>query len=242
MSRGDAARARDWLCSRGEEERLATFPIFPLETADVPQLMRIAVASGDDDLAGNTLAAAVRRAELNPKVGSFQATVLHSRGIWRNSADDLETAASLFDDGLRPLALASALEDLGRLMARDGVADNGGADRGVAALDRALLIYVQVGASWDAARVRGRLRRLGLRRRLDVSDRPKVGWDALTSAELAVARLAAADNTNRQIAERLFISPHTVNSHLRHIFEKLGINSRVALTRLVDIASTKQAS
>ena len=83
---------------------------------------------------------------------------------------------------------------------------------------------------------------MGLRRRLDVSDRPKVGWDALTSAELAVARLAAADNTNRQIAEKLFISPHTVNTHLRHIFEKLGINSRVALTRLADIASTKQAS
>jgi len=122
-------------------------------------------------------------------------------------------------------------------VARDGVAD-----RGVTALDRALLMYVQVGGGWDAARVRGRLRRLGLRRRLDVSDRPKVGWDALTSAELAVARLAAADNTNRQIAEKLFISPRTVNSHRRHIFEKLGINSRVALTRLADIASTKQAS
>jgi hypothetical protein len=138
MSRGDAARARDWLCSLGEEERLATFPIFPLETADVPQLMRIAVASGDDDLAGNTLAAAVHRAELNPKVGSFQATVLHSRGIWRNSADDLETATALFDDGLRPLALASALEDLGRSRVNNGVTETG-----VAALDRALLIYVQ---------------------------------------------------------------------------------------------------
>jgi DNA-binding CsgD family transcriptional regulator len=54
----------------------------------------------------------------------------------------------------------------------------------------------------------------------------------LTSAELAVARLVAEGMTNREVAERLFLSPHTVNSHLRHVFTKLGINSRVELARL----------
>jgi len=67
---------------------------------------------------------------------------------------------------------------------------------------------------------------LGLRRRLDVSDRPKIGWEALTSAELAVARLAAADNTNRQIAEKLFISPphrqHPPAPHLREAGDQLS--------------------
>jgi DNA-binding CsgD family transcriptional regulator len=38
--------------------------------------------------------------------------------------------------------------------------------------------------------------------------------------------------TNKEVAERLYISPHTVSGHLRHAFEKLGINSRVALTRI----------
>ena len=38
--------------------------------------------------------------------------------------------------------------------------------------------------------------------------------------------------TNREVAERLFVSPHTVNSHLRHVVAKLGINSRVELARL----------
>jgi DNA-binding CsgD family transcriptional regulator len=35
--------------------------------------------------------------------------------------------------------------------------------------------------------------------------------------------------TNREVADRLFVSPHTVNSHLSHVFTKLGINSRVEL-------------
>jgi DNA-binding CsgD family transcriptional regulator len=47
-----------------------------------------------------------------------------------------------------------------------------------------------------------------------------------------VVQLVADGLTNREVAERLYISSNTVSSHLRHAFEKLGINSRVALTRL----------
>jgi DNA-binding CsgD family transcriptional regulator len=72
-----------------------------------------------------------------------------------------------------------------------------------------------------------------VRRRHVGSERPKTGWASLTDPEINVATLAAEGNTNRQIAESLFISPHTVNTHLRHIFEKLGIRSRVQLTRFV---------
>jgi len=234
MSLGDASKAHSWLCSRGQRERLSIFPVFPIETADVPQLVRIAVAADDGELAESTVVAAQARATLNPGVRSLGATAAHARGLWQHSAPELETAASLFDDGLRPLALASALEDLGRVQAEAGAVD-----AGVAALDRALAINVQAGAAWDAARVRGRLRKLGIRRRLGTAERPTDGWAALTTAEQAVARLAADDNTNRQIAEKLFISPHTVNTHLRHVFEKLGINSRVALTRVAEGIASK---
>ena len=54
----------------------------------------------------------------------------------------------------------------------------------------------------------------------------------MTTSELTVARLVAEGLTNREVAERLFVSPHTVNTHLRHVFSKLGINSRVELARL----------
>ena len=55
----------------------------------------------------------------------------------------------------------------------------------------------------------------------------------MTDSELAVARLVATGHTNREVAQQLFVSPHTVNSHLRRIFAKLDVNSRVALTGLV---------
>ena len=227
MSQGKADKAHDWLCARGHDNRLKLFPLFPFEIEDDPQLVRIAVAASDDELAKHAIEQAEHRCELNPGVVSFKAAVAHARGLWRSSTRLLDTAASLFETGQRPLAAASALEDLGRLQVAEGATDDA-----IASLDRALAIDAQVGASWDAARVRRRLRQLGVRRRIITSKRPATGWEALTSAEAAIAQLASEGKTNREIAETLFISPHTVNSHLRHIFDKLGVNSRVSLTRM----------
>ena len=64
------------------------------------------------------------------------------------------------------------------------------------------------------------------------AEKPRKGWAAMTKSELAIAQLVANGLTNRQVAERLFLSPHTVNTHLREVFAKLGVNSRVDLTRL----------
>jgi DNA-binding CsgD family transcriptional regulator len=58
-----------------------------------------------------------------------------------------------------------------------------------------------------------------------------VGWDSLTGAERSVVELVAQGLTNREAAERLFLSHHTVGFHLRSIFRKLGTKTRVELAR-----------
>jgi DNA-binding CsgD family transcriptional regulator len=58
------------------------------------------------------------------------------------------------------------------------------------------------------------------------------GWRSLTGTELNVIDLVSQGLTNRGVAERLFMSPYTVDSHLRSIYRKLGVNSRVDLTRV----------
>lgn len=65
------------------------------------------------------------------------------------------------------------------------------------------------------------------------SERKNFGWSSLTESERTVADLVAEGLTNREAATRLFLSRHTVDAHLRHIYRKLGIRSRAELARVV---------
>jgi pimeloyl-ACP methyl ester carboxylesterase/DNA-binding CsgD family transcriptional regulator len=62
--------------------------------------------------------------------------------------------------------------------------------------------------------------------------RPATGWPALTDAERRVADLVASGLTNRETAERLYLSRYTVETHLKHVFAKLGVSSRTELAAL----------
>jgi DNA-binding CsgD family transcriptional regulator len=227
MDGGDAGAAREWLCALGVEERKSILPRFPMDLTDEIQLVRIAVSAGDLELAECGVAGAERRATLNPDVYSITATAAHARGLFGGSEEDLAQAVELFERSPRRLALAVALEDLGVVRSESGQEESG-----VATLDRALVLYDEVGATHDAGRVRALLRTHGIRRRLVSVERPDYGWAAMTASELVVARLVARGLSNRAVAEQLFLSPHTVNTHLRHVFAKLGVNSRVELARL----------
>jgi predicted ATPase/class 3 adenylate cyclase/DNA-binding CsgD family transcriptional regulator len=63
--------------------------------------------------------------------------------------------------------------------------------------------------------------------------RPSSGWASLTPAELAVVRLVSEGLGNKYIASKLFISARTVETHLTHVYTKLGLTSRVQLAHEV---------
>ena len=61
--------------------------------------------------------------------------------------------------------------------------------------------------------------------------RPAAGWESLTPTELDVVRLVREGLGNKDIGTRLFISPRTVQTHLTHVYNKLGLSSRVHLVQ-----------
>ncbi len=63
----------------------------------------------------------------------------------------------------------------------------------------------------------------------DIASDPTHGWESLTPTELQVVELVASGLTNPQIGERLFISKRTVQTHVAHVFTKLGVSTRAAL-------------
>ena len=101
-------------------------------------------------------------------------------------------------------------------------------------LTEALERYERAGADAWASGIRSQLRDLGVRPgQRGTRKRPARGWESLTATERAVSLLVAEGLTNGAVARRLYISPHTVNTHLRHVFAKLGVSNRVALTGVV---------
>jgi DNA-binding CsgD family transcriptional regulator len=224
---GDPQQAHQWLCAMGGQERTHVLSRIWPDLGDEPQLVRNAVAVGDRELAESAVADANRRAELCPGVPSLAAIAAHARGLLDGDTDKLAEAVTLFERSPRSLAIAAAWEDLGLAHQRQGTADSA-----IDALTEALVLFARAGATHDAARLRSGLRALGIRRRVTAAEKPVTGWAAMTKSELAVAELVANGLTNREIADRLFVSPHTVNTHLRHVFAKLQVHSRVDLTRL----------
>lgn len=192
------------------------------------QLVRIALRAGAGAQARAAASATRLLAQRNPTVTSLAGAAAHAEGLLRADLPSLRTALQAYSSTPRALANASALEDAAR-----AERDAGHRTAAVEMLRTALERYQSRGARRDAKRVTKRLNRLGARRAL-TKDAPVSGpWDTLTESELRVVRLVAQGLTNRETASRLFLSPHTVDSHLRHSFTKLGVNSRVELTRQV---------
>src|SRR5262249_13681011 len=87
-------------------------------------------------------------------------------------------------------------------------------------------------AVYDGAQLVGAVVAFGFARPAPAGD-DEAAWAGLTPAEREVAGLVATGLTNREAAAELLVSPHTVDYHLRHIFRKLDVDSRVQLAGFV---------
>src|SRR4029077_13234190 len=131
------------------------------------------------------------------------AAAAHSLGLAGRDPGPLAEAAAQHPD---PWAQASAAEDLGVLYARQ--ADQ---KQAIDRLTQAIRGYQRTGAVADTARVRSRLRKLGVRRRhwTQPARRPVSGWESLTDAERAASELVAEGLNNREVASRMYVSINT---------------------------------
>jgi len=193
--------------------------------ADSAALARILVKSGRRADAKSVVARLEDFAARQPDFPFLTGAALHARAVLDGDPDAALRAVALSASDPRPLIRAAVFEDAGRLLPQARAAE------AVPLLETALASYAAAGAGRDAARVRSLLRARGARPPAS-GPRSAPEWPELTESEFTVVSLVARGATNREVAERLFLSPFTVNSHLKHVFTKLGIRSRVELTRL----------
>jgi DNA-binding CsgD family transcriptional regulator len=150
-------------------------------------------------------------------------TALRALGLIEGGAAGLyrlEEAVKTLEGSPARLEYARALVDLGAALRRSG--ERAAARKPLLA---GLDLAVQAAATRLAERAKEELAATGARpRRLRAS-----GPASLTPSEMRVARLAADGRTNFEIAQALFVTPKTVDTHLSHAYAKLGISSRQAL-------------
>lgn len=222
--RGDVHEAARWL---GDINLLGT-PLFPHALVRLILGARVGSAAGDAGLRARVLQAAEVLEREQPAVPLLAAVAGYARAILERDADALAAVANVLQSSSRPLLYASAAEDAGAELAR--------AQRNSEALDllnAAFDTYIECEATADARRVGRALRQLGAERRIVTQHRAKTGWDSLTDSELTVINLIAQGATNRDVAGQLHLSPHTVKTHVRNAFAKLGVTSRTQLAALM---------
>jgi DNA-binding CsgD family transcriptional regulator len=180
--------------------------------------------------AGGTFAqTAVEAAQLaatrNPGVASFEGVALNLRGRHTEDMQTIEHSAKVLADSPRAVLRASGAETWGRALLTAGRRTEG-----LEQLDRAWDEYHQMGAHRLRAHVQRTMREAGARRaKWSDTSRPRTGSPELSQAERRVAALIGAGHTNKSAAAELGVSINTVGTHLRAVFTKLGIQSRVQL-------------
>jgi DNA-binding CsgD family transcriptional regulator len=188
-----------------------------------PEFMRLGPLSNRRET--QQITAAIERFAATAQTPGAKGAALRCRGLLATDPQALIDATVSLRASPRPLERALACEQ-----AAATVAATAGAADAVPILTEAIQHFEQIGASRDIARVDATLRQLGIHRgRRGSRRRPEAGWESLTESERRVATLVAEGLTNRKIAERLYVSPRTIETHVSHALLKLDLGSRVQL-------------
>jgi DNA-binding CsgD family transcriptional regulator len=220
LALGNAAEALEHF------EQLDPAPMPPVAPAAAPDVIDAAVRLGDTERAR---AALDRFAVWVPvtRAPVVRGMLGRCRGLL---AEDPDEAERLFQEALEHHGPGTPVWERARTQLAYGerLRRERRKTQARAQLRNAVDAFEGLGAAPWAERARGELRATGeTARKRDVST-----LDQLTPQELRIARLVADGGTNREVAAQLFVSPKTVDYHLRKVFVKLGISSRVELARI----------
>jgi DNA-binding CsgD family transcriptional regulator len=196
------------------------------EPALAALMVRGALAAGHRAKAQAVVACTAQLAGDNANHRAIAAVALHTRGVLHGDPVAISQAARQHVD---VWALASALEDAAVVFVASG-----DRERAHVSLESAIDVCERANATRLVARLHRKLGEARTRHsRTRLPSHAVSGWGSLTDTERRVAVEVVRGQTNGQVANRMFLSRHTVDFHLRQIFLKLGVHSRVDLTRLV---------
>jgi ATP/maltotriose-dependent transcriptional regulator MalT len=217
LSLGDPAAA--WAAVAAPTEALEANGVGEALTLFVPHALEALIALGQLDRAERLLDEVEHRARELDRIASLAASarcralLLAARGDLRGAQEAIERALAEHARTDMPFELARTLLVQGQVQRRRRQKR---ATR--ESLEQALALFESMGAPLWAQRARDEIARLGRRRR-----------EGLTASEGRVADLAVQGLSNKEIAQALFVTVHTVEVHLSHAYAKLGVRSRTQL-------------
>jgi ATP/maltotriose-dependent transcriptional regulator MalT len=244
LAAGEPARAVESLLNESGGEEIG-YPPAGWKPMALELLTRCRLALGESDAARGS---AERAVAIAARVD------LPMTAAWAERA----TAAVALDGGdagaAAEAALASATRAEGagaplegaesRVLAGRALAEAGDREGAVAELERAATAFEARGAVRRRDAAERELRKLGrhIHRRTRRGSADATGVESLSERELEVARLVVDRKTNKEIAAELFVSLKTVEAHMRNLFRKLDVSSRVEVARVVERSERNQPS